>query len=151
MLNKKVDAISSKIKSTKLLDSFTAYVGKEVISKSGEIIGKVSDVLMQGSSIAGVVVKKTLNKVFFDKEFFSVQTDKTIRLSIDPVTMHVGKQVFDVEGKKLGKVTGLVRKSGANKFTHIEVQKRILTKTIKIPKEDISVAKKNIILKKTYN
>ena len=151
MFQNKVDAISSKIKKPKLLGSFKVYIGKSVISKSGELVGKVQDVLLQGSTIAGVVVKKAMKKVFFDKEFFTAQTDKTIKLSIDPVTMHIGKQVFDADGKKLGKVVGLVRNSGANKFSQIVVQKHMLRKQVKIPKEDISIEKKNIILKKVYD
>ena len=70
-------------------------------------------------------------------------------LTIDPVTLLMAKLVYDADGKKLGKVTGIVR-AGANDFSAILVKKNIFSKPLQIPKQDIATRKTNILLNKLY-
>ena len=71
-------------------------------------------------------------------------------LAIDPVVEFIGKHVFDSEGKNIGKVISLERKTSANTFASLVVRKNFYSKPINVPKEDINVFKENIILKRTY-
>jgi sporulation protein YlmC with PRC-barrel domain len=148
--NKKLEAISTKGKDPLKMESFRSYIGKEVISKSGERIGKVHDLRFSGNSVTGIVVRRRLSRLFIDKEFIAGGSGGTIMLSIDPVTMMLGKQVFDADGKKMGKVSKVLRKGSSNTLTAVMVKKRMYSRGIKIPKEDIDVSKKNLILKKVY-
>ena len=71
-------------------------------------------------------------------------------LKIEPVTNLIGKQVFDAVGKRIGSVSDVKRKTKSNNYTDLIVKKAIYRKAIAVPKKDIDVAKKNIILKKEY-
>ena len=148
--NKKLKAISSKNKDISKLDSFRSWVGKRVISKSGDIIGKVQDFRFLKNTIAGIIVMKNLSRIFIDTEFINGVSEEAVVLSIDPVTMLVGKKVFDVDGKEMGKVVRLIRKGNENTFEVLVVKRKIYSKGIKIHKKDVDISKKSIILKKSY-
>jgi sporulation protein YlmC with PRC-barrel domain len=93
---------------------------------------------------------RRLSKLFIGREFIGGVSEKAVRLSINPVTMLLGKQVFDADGKLLGKVVNVVRKGSINTFSAIDVKRRIYSRGMRIPKDEIDVSKKNIILKKIY-
>jgi sporulation protein YlmC with PRC-barrel domain len=150
MLSKKMKSVSTKVKEPLKLSSFRAYVGKKVISKSGEKVGKVHNMRFSGSTVSGIVVSRWLSRFFVGLEFVDKISKESVVLSIDPVIMHVGKQVFDADGRKMGKVSGLVRKDSGNSFESIIVKKRFFSKGMTVPKKEIDVIKKNIILKKAY-
>jgi len=58
--------------------------------------------------------------------------------------------VFDADGKKLGKVVDVVRKDETNSMEALMVRKNFYSRQVRVPKNDIEVSKKNIILKKVY-
>lgn len=147
---RKIKAILSKGKDPSQMDSFRSWIGKKVISKSGDIIGKVQDFRFSKSTIAGIVVMKNISRLFIGNEFISAVSADAVMLSIDPVTMLVGKKVFDANGKEMGKVARLVRKGSSNSFEAVIIKKKIYSKGMKVPKADVEVSKKSIILKKSY-
>jgi sporulation protein YlmC with PRC-barrel domain len=136
------DAISNK--NPELMEGLKGYFGKRVVSKSGIYLGRVKEVLMSDYTVQGIVV----GKLFIDKQYFASTIDK-IMLTIDPVTLMLGKRVYDADGKKLGNVLSIVR-SGANDFSEIQVRKNVIKKPVGVPKADISTTKTNIILNKVY-
>jgi sporulation protein YlmC with PRC-barrel domain len=91
-----------------------------------------------------------ISKFFVGIEYLGDVSEESIVLSIDPVTELVGKKVFDADGRNLGKVVKLNRRSAENDFESLIVKKRIYSKGIVIPKKEIDTAKKNIILNKVY-
>jgi sporulation protein YlmC with PRC-barrel domain len=129
--------------------SMKDYIGKKVVSKSGKTIGSVKDVLFTENGIKGIIVTRGLSKFYVDSSHFNAVSNKAM-LSIDPIILLVGKEVFDVDGRRLGKVTEVIRKNNTNDFEAIIVKKRIYSKAIEIPKSNIDVLKKNIILNKSY-
>jgi sporulation protein YlmC with PRC-barrel domain len=145
----KIPVISDKHKSIQHFESTREYMGKKVISKSGDKAGSIKDVLFTDTGIKGMVVRKRFLKFYVDKSFFNTIADNAM-LSIDPVLLLAGKEVFDADGKKLGKVKKVIRKGNSNNLDKIIVKKRIYSKGIEIPHSDIEVLKKNIILNKTY-
>ena len=150
MLKKKIKSVSTKKKDTSSMESVRSYLGKKVISKSGNVVGKVFDVLFLGNTITGIIVVKKISKLFLGKEFLNVSED-AVMLSIDPVTALEGKRVFDADGKKMGKVKEVIRKGNTNTLSAIMIKKNFYSSAIKIPKDDIDISKKNIILKKVYS
>jgi sporulation protein YlmC with PRC-barrel domain len=146
MFSRKIEVISSKTKKLEGTNTFSSYIGKKVYSKSGILLGAVRDVIMKNDIMLGVLVKR----VFIGKEFFKSYTADAIMLRIDPVTNLVGKQVFDSTGKRVGKVVELKRKGTGNSYTELRVKKNLYSKSIFIPKKDIKIAKKNVILKKPW-
>lgn len=149
MLKKKIKSISTKKKSISAMEGSRSYISKKVISKSGNYVGKVYDTVFAGNILTGIVVMRRLSRIFIDKEFFKV-SDDAVMLSIDPVISLQGKRVFDADGKKIGKVSKVIRKGNSNTLEAIMVKKNIYSKAVKVSKTDIDVSKKNIILKKVY-
>ncbi len=146
MFRKRTDIISGKVKNLDSLSSLKSYIGKRVYSKNGDLLGHVKDALFKGNVIEGILVKGK-RKLFISKEFFEHESDKAFVLSIDPIVSLIGKLVYDSTGKKIGRVVDIKRKTNANTFTELVIKKSIFRRRFTIPKEDISVAKKNIILK----
>ena len=149
MSNKKIDIISPKISNLNDRGKFSLYQGKKVFSKSGEYIGRVNDIILDDSSIIGVLVEGK-HTLFIDKQYIRSDFEDNIILSIDPVTLAIGKIVFDLEGRKLGKVIKLKRQTTANKLVSIIVRKNFYSRSFSIPAEDISFVKRNIILNKEH-
>jgi len=148
---KPIEMISPKDSSILKFESVRKYFKKKVVSKSGEPIGKVKDVLFTDKEgVKGIVISRKLFKKFYlDRSYFSEVQDK-IMLSINPVILQVGKLVFDADGKKLGKVVRVERKDKTNNFHALAIKKKIYSKAKEVPKSEIDVMKKNIILKKVY-
>lgn len=146
MFKKRVDIISAKVKNLDSLSNLSSYIGKKVYSKKGDFLGHVKDAMFKGNIIQGILIKGRRN-MFIGKEFFEHESDKAFVLNIDPVVSLIGKLVFDSTGKRIGKVVDIKRKTNANTFTDLIIKKSFFRRIFSIPKEDISVAKKNIILK----
>ncbi len=149
MFNSKVELISKGIKSIDKIEVYSSYFGKNVYSKSGELVGKVYDIGMQNQCFVGIFVKGK-RKVLIEKSFIASDTDGVIMLNIEPVTNLIGKQVFDSSGKMIGKVVELERKTNSNIYEGIVVKKSIFRSSFAVPKKDIESAKQNIILNRAY-
>ena len=61
---RKIRAIVEGKKKISEMESFRKYVGKKVISKSGDTVGKVHDIYFKGSNVGGIVIMKKLSKFF---------------------------------------------------------------------------------------
>lgn len=146
----KIKIISNRKKDISGMLTSKSYIGKKVMSKSGEKVGVISNVMLAGSNIEGIIVNSGLSRLFIGWEFVSSVSKDAVMLLINPATMLSGKYVFDADGKKLGKVVKVLRKGNTNTIEEIMVKKKVYSKAIKIPNQDIDTAKKNIILKKIY-
>jgi len=147
-MRKKREIISDKINSIDTAFSIKKYIGKKIFSKSGTYIGKVRDVIMSDYHLLGILVESNI-ELFIDKKYFASDSD-AIMLSIDPIFNLLHKKVIDSEGRKIGKVKAIERKTKTNNFQSLVVKKNIFKKPILIPFSDIDVMKKNILLKKSY-
>lgn len=149
MFRKEISIISQNIKTLKETNKLSSYIGKRVYSKSGEYVGKLKEFVTYNNEFAGMLVYGK-NDLFVDKEFFSLNSEDSIVLLIDPITILLGKKVFDADGRDLGKVVGVDRNSNLNNFKYLEIRKGSFAKPVKVSKVEISVMKKNIILKTSY-
>ncbi len=151
MMNKResIKIISPTDRNVLKFESIRDYLGKKVVSKSGKTIGSVKDVLFTGNGIKGIIVAKGLSKFYVDSAYLNTVSKKAM-LSINPITLLIGKEVFDIDGRMLGKVIEVIRKNNTNDFEAIIVKKRIYSKGVEIPKSNIDILKKNIILNKSY-
>ena len=143
------DIISSRVKQIDNTTSLNDLIGRKVFSRSGEYVGKVKDFLTRENELLGMLVKGT-QTVFIDKEHFTLTSGDMIMLAIEPVTNTIGKQVIDSDGRILGKVVALERKSLQNTYSALTVKRHMYAKPMSIPKAQVSVAKKNVILKIAY-
>lgn len=125
------------------------YLNKKVYSKDGNVVGWVKDLLFSKNTLSGFLVVGR-RKLFIDKEYIGSESEKTLMLSMNPILYNIGKKVFDSDGRKVGKVVGLDRKSKANSFQSLIVKAHIFSKPFPIPKEHIEVCKENVILNRAY-
>ncbi|MBD3247110.1 hypothetical protein GF378_00635, partial [Candidatus Pacearchaeota archaeon] len=107
----------------------------------------IYDIVLKKDCFAGVLVKGK-RRVFIGKEFLGGESKKGMILKIEPVTSLISRQVYDSHGKRIGKVSGLKRKSKTNNYSAILVKKSVYRRAFEIPKKEIDVAKKTIVLKK---
>lgn len=149
MFSRKIKLISRKLRGLDGTKQIDFYLKKPVISKSGEHVGKVYDIVFKNGFIEGILVSGK-KKIFVGKEYFSINPKQHIILSIEPVTNMIGKQVFDSTGKMIGKVKDILRKSNANIYYEIKVKGSFFKRSFNIPKKEVGVAKKSIILKYPY-
>lgn len=131
------------------LDSVSAMLGRKVYGSSGTYAGKVQDILLNNNRAVAMLIKRGFTKCIISTEFISAESTKTLMLTIDPVILHIGKVVYDKEGRKLGKVVDIIKK-GENSIKEIIVRQNIFRKQLVIPGSEIAVSKANIILKRAY-
>ena len=124
----------------------STYLGKKVYSLSGMYIGKVKDVIMEQHTAVGLQVDK---KLLISLEHVQ-SNENQIMLNINPVTLLVGKKVFDKSGRDLGKVVKIERKSNANTYSAIFVKKKFWNKPHRIDSSSVHTAQDNILLKDDY-
>ncbi|MFH1316772.1 MAG: PRC-barrel domain-containing protein [Candidatus Woesearchaeota archaeon] len=146
---KQTVSLSSSINSPESLKSLRSSLKKKVYAQSGEKLGKIKDLLIEKGVLKGALVSTRDINMFVDKEYFENDSEKALMLNMDPITMLVGKKVFDSDGKYVGKVKNLIRSNNSNNFTSIMVRKRMFMKPIEIHKTLIETSKKNIILNRT--
>ncbi len=143
---KKRTLLSTRTNDIEHMDFLMRYIGKKVFSQSGEKIGKVKDVVFDRGVHRGFLLN---NKLFIDKEYFTKNFEDAMMLEIEPVTSILGKAVYDVDGKRIGKVKDIERKNNSNDYVALLVKKNIFSKPIVIEKKKVDVTAKNVILKVT--
>jgi len=146
---KKTEIISTNLDNLENQRYGKSYLGKKVYSKEGRLVGIVRDILIDKNSLSGLFIIGK-RKLFVDKEYIASESEKAIMLTIEPVLSIVGKKVFDSDGRKIGVVMSIDRKSKSNSFVSLMVKAHIFSKPFTIPKEDIEVCKENIILNRAY-
>jgi len=137
-------------KSHTLLNTFDLrdFKGKKVLAKNGLKVGKVSDFVIDKSyNIVSLKVRNWFRTFYVDTLFIDSLSNKVVKLNIIPVVTNIGKKVFDVEGRYVGKVVGLVKTNDKNEFKGLIVKKRFFFRGKTINKSDIKTNDKNIILK----
>lgn len=141
--------ISPKTDSVTEYLSLRSVIGKKVYSKSGEYIGKISDILYSSNQMVGFTIGNGKNMVYIDKDYFDKSPQDVQMLNIDPVIMMKGKSVFDSLGREVGKVCEVIRQSSRNEFTSLMVKKNPFSKPIEIKPKDIAGMKKNVLLNRS--
>lgn len=149
MFPKKIRIISKKLKNLDGAKKASSYFNKPVVSKSGEHVGKVKDVVLKHDIFEGLIVYGN-KKLYVGKEFISSDSKDHIILNVEPITNMIKKDVYDSRGKKIGYVKDVVRKSNSNTYSDILVKKSFFRRAFSIPKGEIGIARKSIILKNPY-
>ena len=109
-----VTLISPSITNIGEYDSYHELFLKKVFSKSGDYIGKVRDIISTGNQVVGFIVGKGFKNVFIDKNFITTSPEAVQILSIDPFTLLLGKHVYDLTGRYIGRVKTVNRDNNKN-------------------------------------
>jgi len=129
-----------------------SLIGKRVLSKSGDVIGRVVQLRINPDkrTLEGVVVRRLAKKIYLCMSYVTRITEEALMLGIDPVVLFKGRAVVTSDGKKFGVVYDLERIQQTNEITHVHLR-RHLYKKLSIPKEDFTRFGTSLILKKTYD
>lgn len=125
-------------------------IGREVIAKNAEVVGKIIDIVFLNHELMGVLVKRGFSKYYVDKMYFAEYTPDAILLNVDPVLLLRGKIVFDNRGKKLGRVKEVLRDSDLNDFSSLLIKGGMFSKSFQVPKKDVEIQQRNVILNRSY-
>ncbi len=148
-----IEIISTKIKALGDLINSNKLRKIPVITKSGEIIGRVKAVRMNKFSVEGIQVSRPwsfFSSTFIDKSLIKVFNQNEAVLNINPVTALKGLAVYDTSGRRLGTVRKIIREGNSNNFKSLVVKNRFYSRAILIEKDKIDIMKKNIILNIDY-
>lgn len=147
-----IDLISGRLKVISDLVSSRRLRRIPVITKSGEIIGRIREVRMNSFVVEGIIIERpfSFSYTFIDKAFVKVFKQQEVVLNINPVTFLRGLYVYDKSGRKLGKVRKVLRDNINNDFKSLVVKDKFYSKSILIEKDKIDIMKKNIILNIDY-
>jgi sporulation protein YlmC with PRC-barrel domain len=148
-----IEIISNRLKTVADLINSRSLQNIVVISRSGEIVGRVKSLRMKGFNVEGIVIAKpfSISKEFIDRAFIKTFDQNQILLKINPVTSLKGLKVYDMSGRKLGKVIKVLRQSNTNNFTGLVIKNRFFSRPILVEKEKIDIMKKNVILNIDYD
>ncbi|MFC1648599.1 PRC-barrel domain-containing protein [Nanoarchaeota archaeon] len=124
-------------------------LGKDVIDSEGEFIGIVEGLHLhpEKTEVVGIAVDKGFLRRGFalGKDHIKRVTRHAVMLNTSLVFKYKGMTVFDVEGKRLGKVIGMELKDSENKVKNILMKRGL--KKVTIPSNLIKSADNNIFLK----
>jgi sporulation protein YlmC with PRC-barrel domain len=133
--------------------SLKNIVGLKVISKSGTVIGAVSEVMVERKTlkVEGFLVRRGIKRpLYIGSSYIRTISSESVILSINPSVLMKGMKVISFEGEALGKVREVVRKDNRNEFREIIVSS-LLKRKFSVPSGKIHFVGKVVMLKKGYD
>ncbi len=128
-------------------------LGKRVLSKSGDVIGRVVQLRIDTNkrTLEGVVVRKGfIRTMYVCMSYVTRITEQALMLGIDPAALFLGRSAVSADGKKFGTVIALERVNETNEVVSVTVRRYFVQK-ITIPKEEFSRFGTSLILKSTHD
>ncbi len=125
-------------------------IGRRVIAKSGDEIGKIKSLHINPFSlkVEGITVNKGLvENDYIGKDYIKSINQEGAVLKITPLTEYLDKEVIDAAGKKIGSVKEIKRSKKTNNIVSILVYRGILKQDLIIPKRLISSINDKVALK----
>jgi sporulation protein YlmC with PRC-barrel domain len=130
--------------------TLSSLVGKKVIAKNGEVLGKVSEVAFDLGKVIGIYYHSRTGPVLLGMETIDNYDGTSVMLHINPVVAFIGRAVYDKDGKRLGRVREVFRSNTHNDVIELVVRRGVFRSDLRVPKEDIEVAGKNILLNRSF-
>ena len=148
---REIKIFTPKKKEVDTTERVKSIIGKKILGKNGDVVGKVKDIITNNERIEGILVKKKWTKFFIDYEYIDDLYADSVLLLIDPAVRYLGMKVFDVEGRLIGRVVDIQQKNTTNIIENIIIKKHFFSKPIKIPIGEIEISDKNIILNTAHD
>ncbi len=131
--------------------SFWSIFLKNILSKSGKKSGNLVGFKFYSNQIISVQLFIKWKLVSIDSKYIrnweNLTKSKSLILNIDPIHTIIGLQVYDQDGKNLGRVCSIEQIGFYNDFESFKYKKKFYLPSKKIYKNQILTIKKNIILK----
>jgi len=125
-----------------------------VISKSGQVIGKVSQIRIHPTKmfLEGIIISRGIFKkpIYIGVSYIRRLSHESFILKVDPFVLLKGKKVLDSHGRNVGRVKDVVRKEHSNDLKEILVGSSF-RKNFSINISNIKSFGESIMLKPNYH
>lgn len=129
-------------------------LGKHVISKSGTIVGTVTQLRLHPTKLhlEGILVSRGWfkRKIYIGRNYVNRISHHGIFLTINPSLLLIGRTVLRSTGKAIGKVKAITRKSNSNDLASIVIGS-LFRKDRIIPAHALTIAHEAIMLDANYD
>jgi len=143
---------SGSLKRDETLD-LKSIIGRKVLTKKGEKIGKIQAVHINPSDfkLEGITVDKPglVENDYIGRNYIQAINQEGAFLKITPLSEYLDKKVFDARGRKIGKVKEIKRSRKTNKIITLVVGRGLLKGDLIVPSKMIGSINDAIVLK--YN
>src|SRR3989338_3307062 len=129
----------------------SSIIGKKVIARNGKKVGEIGAIHIhpRRMNVEGIVVRKGFleRKNFIGKNYIRTLNNEGAMLNIIPAPELIGMTVFDMEGKKIGRVKRVHRERKTNNVTSTVIGRGVLKKDTVVRGSSIDEIGKNVTLK----
>ncbi|MCR4285225.1 MAG: PRC-barrel domain-containing protein [archaeon] len=128
-------------------------IGKRVLSKGGEIVGRISEIRINpvGFGLEGILVRGNVLKkqIYIGRNYFSKISKDAVILNIEVSVLIKNKKVITSKGEIIGRVKEVVRNGTRNDLKGVYVRS-LFSREFFIPASKMEYVNKSIVLKPKY-
>ena len=129
-------------------------LGKNVISRDGRKLGTIQAIHIHPTDlrVEGIRVRRGILQTddYIGREYIQSLTQSGAVLKILPVKEMMGLEVFDMSGRKVGKIKAISRSKKTNSIVSFTVERGFRKKDAEFSGKDIKEVGKGVILKVPY-
>ena len=129
-------------------------IGKDVISKDGKRLGTIQAIHIHPTdlTVEGIRVKRGMLQTddYIGREYIHSLTSSGAVLKILPIKEMMGLEVFDMNGRKVGKIKAISRSKKTNSIVSFTVERGFRKKDAEFSGKDIKDVGKGVILRIQY-
>jgi len=154
MAEKDVFEIKHQSKPLEKTVEVSKVIGKNVISRDGRRLGTIQAIHIHPTdlTVEGIRVKRGMLQTddYIGREYIQSLTQSGAVLKILPVKEMMGLDVFDMNGRKVGKIKAISRSKKTNSIVSFTVERGFRKKDAEFSGKDIKEVGKGVILKVPY-
>ena len=154
MAEKDVFEIKHQSKPLEKTVEVSKVIGKNVISRDGRRLGTIQAIHIHPTdlTVEGIRVKRGMLQTddYIGREYIQSLTQSGAVLKILPVKEMMGLDVFDMNGRKVGKIKAISRSKKTNVVVSFTVERGFRKKDAEFSGKDIREVGKGVILKVQY-
>ncbi|MBN2422161.1 PRC-barrel domain-containing protein [Candidatus Woesearchaeota archaeon] len=125
-------------------------LGKKVLSKDGQDIGKVGAVHVDPKTMTlqGITIDKGIFETndYIGRNYIENLSNSGAVLNITPIKEFLGLEVFDSKAKKIGKVKEIRRTGDTNQLLSIVVDRGLTSEDLIVTENEIKEIGDNVML-----
>ncbi|HJW97309.1 MAG TPA: PRC-barrel domain-containing protein [archaeon] len=151
MAEKDVFEIKNQSKPLEKTVEVSRILGKTVISKDGRKLGTIQAIHIHPTNLTveGIRVKRGMFETddYIGREYIQSLTQSGAVLKILPVKEMMGLDVFDMNGKRIGKIKAISRSKKTNVIVSFTVERGFRKEDAEFSGKDIKEVGKGVILR----
>ena len=134
--------------------SLWSFLGRRVLSRTGVPVGFVTGLYVSEKGLSAFQILSRFRLLKIGLEGFEASgifsRRSSLLLNFEPTLLLVGRNVYDREGRKLGRVRSVERREPEDRLLALLVRKGRVGRTLRIDAQAIELSKKNILLNRSY-